>query len=110
MQLSYRSRLILGICLLVLFSGAAATWLAHRSARSSTTALADQLFREVSSHAVTRTRDFVMRAPPIVESLAKIGGKGLVPSVDEVERALGYGPEPEAEPEPAPVDPDPAAG
>ena len=36
MQLSYRSRLILGICLLVLFSGAAATWLAHRSARSST--------------------------------------------------------------------------
>jgi len=79
MQLSYRSRLILGICVLVLFSGAAATWLAHRSARSSTTALADQLFREVSSHAVTRTRDFVMRAPPIVESLAKIGGKGLVP-------------------------------
>ena len=79
MQLSYRSRLILGICLLVFFSRAAATWLAHRSARSSTTALADQLFREVSCHAVTRTRDFVMRAPPIVESLAKIGGKGLVP-------------------------------
>src|SRR5688500_4055685 len=80
MQLSYRSRLVLGICLLVLFSGAAATLLAHRSARSSTTALADQLFREVSSHAVTRTRDFVMRAPPIVESLAKIGERGLVPS------------------------------
>src|SRR3954468_9565998 len=78
MQLSYRNRLILGICFLVLFSGTAAAWLAHRSARSSTTALADQLFREVSSHAVTRTRDFVMRAPPLVEALAKIGGKGLV--------------------------------
>jgi phosphoserine phosphatase RsbU/P len=82
MHLSYRTRLILGICLLVLFSGAAATLLAHRSARSSTTALADQLFREVSSHAVTRTRDFVMRAPPIVESLAKIGERGLVIASD----------------------------
>src|SRR3954469_3061594 len=82
MQLSYRTRLILGICLLVLFAGAAATLLAHRSARTSTTALADQLFREVSSHAVTRTRDFVMRAPPIVEALAKIGGKGLGISSD----------------------------
>ena len=82
MQLSYRTRLILGICLLVLFAGTAATLLAHRSARTSTTALADQLFREVSSHAVTRTRDFVMRAPPIVESLAKIGERGLVVSDD----------------------------
>jgi hypothetical protein len=56
MHLSYRTRLILGISLLVLLSGAAATWLAHRSARSSTTTLADQFFREVSSHAVTHTR------------------------------------------------------
>jgi sigma-B regulation protein RsbU (phosphoserine phosphatase) len=78
MQLSYRTRLILGICLLVFFTGAAATLLAHRSARTNTTVLADQLFREVSSHAVTRTRDFVMRAPPLVESLAEIGSRGLV--------------------------------
>jgi methyl-accepting chemotaxis protein len=77
LQLSYRARLIFGICFLVLLTGAAVTLLAHRSARSSTTALADQLFREVSSHAVTRTRDFVLRAPPIVESLAKIGSAGL---------------------------------
>src|SRR3954468_17223422 len=82
MHLSYRTRLVLGICLLVLFAGAAATLLAHRSARTSTTALADQLFREVSSHAVTRTRDFVMRAPPLAESLAKIGAKGLVIPTD----------------------------
>ena len=37
-------------------------------------------------------------------SAVNLGGKGLVPSVDEVERALGYGPEP------ASTDPDPAAG
>ena len=68
-DLSYRPKLVLGVCGLVLLTGPAVTWLAHRSARASTEALADSLFREVSGHAVTHTRGFVLRAAPLVESL-----------------------------------------
>ena len=81
---SYRARLVAGVCGLVLLTGAAITWLAYRSARDSTRALADSLFREVSGHAVTHTRAFVLRAAPLVESLAQLADNGL--ALDDPER------------------------
>jgi sigma-B regulation protein RsbU (phosphoserine phosphatase) len=81
---SYRARLVAGVCGLVLLTGAAITWLAYRSARDSTRALADSIFREVSGHTVTHTRAFVLRAAPLVESLAQLADNGL--ALDDPER------------------------
>jgi serine phosphatase RsbU (regulator of sigma subunit) len=75
--LSYRTRLVLGIGGLVLLTGAVITWLAHRSARQSTEALADGLFREASAHAVDETRAFTERATPVVEALVRLGPDSL---------------------------------
>jgi sigma-B regulation protein RsbU (phosphoserine phosphatase) len=75
--LSYRFKLVLGVCLLVLLTGGVITWLAYRSARSTTRELADSLFREVSGHAVSKTQDFVLRAAPLVDSLEQLAGRGL---------------------------------
>jgi phosphoserine phosphatase RsbU/P len=71
---------MLSVCSLVLFTGAVVTWLAYRSARSTSEALVNSLFREVSAHAATHTHDFVLRAGPVVESLrhlGELGDKGL---------------------------------
>src|SRR5579872_6237869 len=76
-ELSYRMKLILGVCGLVLLTGATVTWLAHRSARHSTEALTDTLFREASSHAVDETRAFTERATPVVEALRRFGVDNL---------------------------------
>jgi sigma-B regulation protein RsbU (phosphoserine phosphatase) len=67
---------MLGVCGLVLFTGAVITWLAYRSARSTTEVLVDSLFREVSTHAATHTRGFVLRARPVSESLQRLGELG----------------------------------
>src|SRR5262245_54833038 len=75
--ISYRSKLILGVCGLVLITGVATTWFAHRSARESTRVLTDGIFREVSAHAVTHTRGYVLRAAPIIESLVQLAEQGL---------------------------------
>src|SRR5882724_4501241 len=75
--LSFRAQLILGVCGLVLLTGAAITWLAHLSARQSTDTLADALFREASAHAVTETRAFAERATPVVETLRRLANDGL---------------------------------
>ncbi|HEV3440846.1 MAG TPA: cache domain-containing protein, partial [Gemmata sp.] len=75
--LSFRTKLVLGVCGLVLFTGAVVLWLAHRSARASTEALTGSVFREVSGRAVTHARAFVLRAAPVVESLAQLADKGL---------------------------------
>ncbi len=82
--LSYRTKLVAGVCGLVLLTGAAVTWLAYRSARSTTEVLVDSLFREVSGHAVTHTRGFVLRAGPLVESLQQLGDNGL--ALDDSDR------------------------
>ncbi len=82
--LSYRTKLVGGVCGLVLLTGAVVTWLAHRSARTTTENLADTLFREVSRHAVTHTRGFVLRAAPLVESLRQLSEKGL--ALDDSDR------------------------
>ncbi|HKB03695.1 MAG TPA: SpoIIE family protein phosphatase [Gemmataceae bacterium] len=70
---SFRARLVAGVCGLVLLTGAVITGLAHRSARRSSEALADGLFREASAHAVDETRAFTERATPVVEALVRLG-------------------------------------
>src|SRR5262245_18347450 len=84
-DLSYRARLMLGVRGLVLFTGAVITWLAHRSARASTEVLARGLFREVSRHAVTHTRNFLLGAEPLVKSLQDLGHEGQ-PALDDSEQ------------------------
>src|SRR5437762_1734771 len=83
-DLGFRGKLVLGVCGLVLVTGAVVVWLAQRSARASTEALTGSVFREVSGRAVTHTRAFVLRAAPVVESLAQLADKGL--AVDDPDR------------------------
>jgi serine phosphatase RsbU (regulator of sigma subunit) len=75
---------MLGVCGLVLATGAAITWLAHRSASTSTEALARSLFAEVSSHAATQSQAYVVRAAPLVESLVRLANDGL--AIDDSDR------------------------
>lgn len=75
--LSFRAKLVLGVCGLVFLTGTVVLWLAHRSARASTEALTASVFREVSGRAATHTRAFVLRAAPVVESLVQLADKGL---------------------------------
>jgi serine phosphatase RsbU (regulator of sigma subunit) len=76
--LSFRLQLMLGVCGLVLLTGAVITWLAHLSAHRSTEILTDALFREASAHAVGETRAFTQRATPVVVALCKLANDGLV--------------------------------
>jgi serine phosphatase RsbU (regulator of sigma subunit) len=76
-RMGFRTRLLLSIGALVLFTGLAITLLAVRSFRRTAHELASGLFREVSQHAVTRARGFVLRAVPIVNSLEQFAGEGL---------------------------------
>jgi sigma-B regulation protein RsbU (phosphoserine phosphatase) len=69
---------------LVLLTGAIVLWLAHRSARATTESLTGSVFHEVSQRAAAHTRGFVLRAAPVVESLAQLVDKGLV--VEDPER------------------------
>jgi serine phosphatase RsbU (regulator of sigma subunit) len=82
--LSFRAKLVLGVCGLVLLTGAAVLALAHRSARAGTDALTASVFREVSGRAATHTRGFVLRAAPVVASLGQLADKGL--AVEDPER------------------------
>src|SRR5262245_25958728 len=81
---SFRVKLMAGVCGLVLLTGAVVLWLAHHSARAGTEALTGSVFREVSARAATHTRAFVLRAAPVVESLAQLADKGL--AVDDPDR------------------------
>src|SRR6476620_907168 len=83
-DLSFRAKLVLGVCGLVLLTGAVVLWLAHRSAKASTETLTASVFREVSGRAATHTRGFVLRAAPVVESLAQLADKGL--AIDDHDR------------------------
>src|SRR5580692_6193009 len=82
--LTFRTQLMLGICGLVLLTGAAITWLAHLSARQSTNILTDSLFREASAHVASETRAFTERATPVVEALRRLANDGLV--LDDADR------------------------
>ncbi|MFL5245208.1 MAG: SpoIIE family protein phosphatase [Gemmataceae bacterium] len=74
---SFRTRLVAGVCGLVLLTGATVLWLAHRSARAGTEALTGSVFREASGRAATHTRGYVLGAAPVVESLVHLADKGL---------------------------------
>jgi sigma-B regulation protein RsbU (phosphoserine phosphatase) len=74
---SYRRILVLWFSLLVLAFGLALSALVFHGARSSTTPLAHALFQEVSDHAVTKTRDFLGRAEPVLRALGNLSGLGL---------------------------------
>jgi sigma-B regulation protein RsbU (phosphoserine phosphatase) len=74
---SYRASLILSLSLLVVVTGLTVSFFALRGARSSTAALANSLFQEVSAHAVTKTRTFVLRATPIAQALGNLADLGL---------------------------------
>src|SRR3954452_7885102 len=82
--LSFRAKLVLGVCTLVLLTGAVVLGLAHRSAKAGTEQLTGSVFREVSGRAAAHTRGYVLQAAPVVESLAQLADKGL--AVDDPDR------------------------
>src|SRR6516225_7185352 len=87
--LSFRAKLAIGVCGLVLLTGAAVTWLAQRSALQATEVLTDTVFFEASSHAVDETRAFLERATPVVEALRRFGVDNLALSdTDKLGRQL----------------------
>src|SRR4051812_26886574 len=75
--LSFRAKLVLGVCALVLLTGAVVLGLAQRSAKAATEQLTGSVFREVSGRAATHARGYVLQAAPVVESLAQLADKGL---------------------------------
>ncbi len=75
--LTFRTRLLLSMCILVLLTGAAITFIADQANRASARSLTDSLFREVTGHAATQTRDFVLRAAPVAQSLDELTGHGV---------------------------------
>jgi sigma-B regulation protein RsbU (phosphoserine phosphatase) len=81
---SFRTMLVVGLCSLVLLTGAVVLGLAHRSARAGTEELTGSVFREVSGRAATHTRAFVLRAAPVVASLRQLADKGL--AIDDRDR------------------------
>src|SRR5262245_51742056 len=87
--LSFRARLMIGVCGLVLVTGAAVTWLAHRAALQATEVLTDTVFREASAHALDETRAFLDRATPVVETLRRFGVDNLaLADTDRLARQL----------------------
>lgn len=69
---------MLSSCALVLLTGVIILVVADRGSRAGTQTLADELFKNVSQDAVAQTRDYVLSAAPVAESLARLSGKGLV--------------------------------
>lgn len=76
-DLTYRAQLLMTTCGLVLLVGIIIFAVADRSNRITTRALVNSLFREVSGHAVTQTKDFIFRAAPVAQSLEQLAGHGL---------------------------------
>jgi serine phosphatase RsbU (regulator of sigma subunit) len=76
-RISYRVKVIVGVCVLVLVTGLAITVVSLRSHSATARAMAGKLFEEVSAHAVTQTQSHLMRAVPLIESLEHMAGDGL---------------------------------
>jgi sigma-B regulation protein RsbU (phosphoserine phosphatase) len=81
----FRTQVLVGICLLVLVTGIGLTFVALRSFKTVTTGLANSLFSEASNHAVTKTREHVLRAVPLLESLGRLAAQGAL-SLDDSDR------------------------
>ncbi len=84
LDMTFRTKLLLSMCAMVLLTGAIVIAVADRSNHASTNILVDSLFKEVSSHAVTQTRDFVLRAAPVARSLDQLVDQGL--ALDDLDR------------------------
>jgi phosphoserine phosphatase RsbU/P len=83
-DLTFRTKLLLSMCAVVLLTGAIVIAVADQSSRESTNILVNSIFREVSKHTVSRTKDFVQRAAPVAESLAQLANDGL--AMDDLDR------------------------
>ncbi len=76
-DLTFRARLMLSMCVLVLLTGAIVFLVAIYGARKNTHALTTTLFQNVSDHAASQTRDFIQRAAPVAQSLEQLSNQGL---------------------------------
>jgi hypothetical protein len=83
-SISYATKLLVGVCTVVLLTGLVITWVAHRGTRASTDAMTASLFRGVSGHAVAHTRQFLLDATPILESLRDVPHSDL--AIDDPDR------------------------
>ena len=89
LDLTFRAKLLLGVCALVVLTGGVITLVSDRGNRASTNAQVDSLFREVSGHAAEQTKDFVERAAPVAESLSRLSNQGLaLDNLDRLARQL----------------------
>jgi phosphoserine phosphatase RsbU/P len=89
LDLTFRAKLLLGVCALVVLTGGVITLVSDRSNRASTNAQVDSLFHEVSGHAAEQTKDFVERAAPVAESLSRLSNQGLaLDNLDRLARQL----------------------
>jgi phosphoserine phosphatase RsbU/P len=77
LDLTFRTKLLLTMCGLVLLTGAVLLAVADHGGRASTRTLVDSLFREVSGHAAAQTKAFIARAAPVAESLEQLSDRGL---------------------------------
>jgi serine phosphatase RsbU (regulator of sigma subunit) len=77
LNLPFRTKLLLSMCGLVLLTGAVILYVADRSSRAGTQLLVHSLFREVSSHAASQTKDFLRSAAPVAQSLEQLSDQGL---------------------------------
>src|SRR5262245_48050506 len=82
--LSFRTKLMAGVCALVVATGGIVAWLSHRNASRTSRALGESVFREVSGRAATHTRAHVLAAAPVVEVMRNLAGQTL--ALDESDR------------------------
>lgn len=86
-RVSFRTSLTFWVALLVIATGVTLTAFAFRSSHANTAVLTDALFRQVTSHAVTQSRDFVTRVSPVARSLSALGERGL--DLQDTDRLAG---------------------
>ena len=83
LRLSYRASLVTVIPMLVLVTSGIVTYRAYRATEASINALSEELFREVSSQTVTRTRGHLLAAEPSLDVLASLETRAVLAHEDE---------------------------
>lgn len=76
-DLTFQTKLLLAIGGLVLLTGLLVIAVADYGSRTTTNALADTLFRQVSANAVSQTKDFVQNSAPVARTLEQLANNGL---------------------------------
>lgn len=82
-RLSYRTSLVTVIPLLVLVTSGIVTYRAYRATETSIHALSSELFREISSQTVTRTRSHLLTAEPSLDVLSSLETRAVLAHEDE---------------------------